>query len=160
MKSTLIVCYIQVAYIVIKYSLIYKRPSWYAQSKCQFTFVWLCIFVAQVTVFCRMVFERYRHSGQVCSGDWDFYMYQGEFRDDVAKRYDPYYLIEDGDMIRFYVVFFAWIWGISCGCFACIFGTGLGIVKLEEEEIYRVLDQPNFKRKFKRYKKYQEEKMI
>jgi hypothetical protein len=81
----------------------------------------MLIFIAQVTMFVRMTFVRFKHSGQVCSMDWDYYMYEGQIRDDIAKSYDDFYAKSDGAMLRWYVMFFATVWGFGGYCFSCCF---------------------------------------
>ena len=122
MGSALTVCLIQAVYLIYQFMIKKISPSQYSQQQSTLALIWGLIFLAQVTVFVRAVFVRFRHSGQVCSGDWDYYLYEGRSRDDYARTYDPFYLKHDGEMLRWYVMFFTWVWGVGGYCFGCIFG--------------------------------------
>jgi hypothetical protein len=114
-------------------------------------FIWGLIFLAQVTVFIRIAFARFNHSGQVCSGDWDYYLYEGRVRDDNARSYDPFYTKSDGEMLRWYVMFFAWFWGVGGSCFGCIFGCFLLQSTAKETTIYDSIRKPGFEEKMKKF---------
>ena len=105
-----------------------------------------------------MTFERFRHSGKVCSGDYDYYLYQGRIRDEVAQSYDPFYIKSDGEMLRWYVMFFAWAWSSTCCCFQCVFACYTGVAGYLENSIYNRIQAPGFEQKMKQYMERQKQR--
>ena len=93
--------------IYVMHVIYYKTLSSFETGvrKTTLTLNFLIILVASLAHFSLLIYFRFQHTGAVCSADWNYYMSESKDWSEMKNTpYEEYYLREEGDFIRRYIL--------------------------------------------------------